>query len=438
MNLSESLLQDFAAFVEATIGICAAQERRSELLRGIAALTRGLDAAQAEAHIRRLMSAPITTEQVGMLVRCFVTGETYFFREPTVFRALEHEVLPPLIAARWCGSKRLHPDVILMDIHLPKLNGFAATRRIMETCPTRIVMVTAAATPAEVAATFDTLGAGALTVLAKPRGPGHAEHRAAAEELVRTVKLMAEMPVVWRWTRAPAPAMVAVPATAPVVKLASPPEIRLVVISASTGGPLVLQTILSLLPHDFRVPIVIVQHISTGFVAGLIEWLQRTCGYPVRVPRHGDAMLAGAAYVAPDDLHMLARADGTIALSHAAPEHGVRPAVSMLFRSVATEYGPRAAGVLLTGMGRDGACELLQMRQAGAVTIAQDRETAVVYGHAGRSGEAGCGQLRTVAAGDRSHARLDRCQASAGSCCIGCKAMSGRMQPRRRISVNPV
>jgi two-component system chemotaxis response regulator CheB len=288
------------------------------------------------------------------------------------------------------AAQRLRPDVILMDIHLPKLNGFAATRRIMETCPTRIVMVTAVATPAEVAASFDTLGAGALTVLAKPPGPGHAGHGAAAEELLRTVKLMAEMPVVRRWTRAPppvgasVPTMPAVPAI-PAVGPAPPQQIRLVAIGASTGGPLVLQTILSLLPRDFRVPVVIVQHIPVGFAAGFIEWLQRTSGYPVRVPHHGEAMLAGTAYFAPDDTHLLVRANGTIALSRAAAEHGMRPAVSTLFRSIATEYGPHAAGVLLTGMGRDGALELLQMRQAGAVTLVQDRETAAVYGMPGEA-----------------------------------------------------
>jgi len=279
------------------------------------------------------------------------------------------------------AAQRLRPDVILMDIHLPKLNGFAATRRIMETCPTRIVMVTAVATPAEVAASFDTLGAGALTVLPKPPGPGHAGHVAAADELLRTVKLMAEMPVVRRWARVPLPVAAAVPAVGP----ALPPQIRLVAIGASTGGPLVLQTILSLLPRDFRVPVAIVQHIPTGFAAGFVEWLQRTSGYPVRVPHHGEAMLAGTAYFAPDDMHMLVRANGTIALSRATAEHGMRPAVSVLFRSITAEYGPYAAGVLLTGMGRDGALELLQMRQAGAVTLVQDRETAAVYGMPGEA-----------------------------------------------------
>jgi two-component system, chemotaxis family, protein-glutamate methylesterase/glutaminase len=280
------------------------------------------------------------------------------------------------------AAQRLRPDVILMDIHLPKLNGFAATRRIMETCPTHIVMVTAAAAPAEVAATFDTLGAGALAVLAKPRGPGHPDHPAAAAELLRTVKLMAEVPVVRRWTRT---ARAAVPVPPVTARNAARPEIRLIAIGASTGGPLVLQTVLSLLPPNVGVPIAIVQHISAGFGAGFTEWLQRTTGWPVRVPHHGEAMRGGTVYVAPDNVHMLVRANGSIALSHAPPEHGMRPSVSNLFRSAATEYGAHAVGALLTGMGRDGAHELLQMRQAGATTIAQDRETAVVYGMPGEA-----------------------------------------------------
>lgn len=303
------------------------------------------------------------------------------------------------------AAQRLRPDVITMDIHLPRLDGFAATRRIMETCPTRILMVTATAAATEVAANFRTLEAGALTVLAKPRGPGHPDYQVDAAELIRTVKLMAEVPVVRRWKRvtkaaAAAPAT-AVAAVAPAVSTsnsasasvrtssattrASASEVRLVAIGASTGGPLVLQTILSLLPRDFSAPIAVVQHISAGFTAGFIEWLHRTSGYPVRIPEHGELMLAGTAYFAPDGVHMLARRDGTVGLSDIALEHGMRPAVASLFRSVAAAYGPHAVGVLLTGMGRDGALELKQMRQAGALTIVQDKETAVVHGMPGEA-----------------------------------------------------
>jgi two-component system, chemotaxis family, protein-glutamate methylesterase/glutaminase len=277
-------------------------------------------------------------------------------------------------------AQRLLPDVIAMDIHLPKMDGYEATRKIMETCPTRIVMVTATALPHEVAATFHALEAGALTVLAKPLGPAHPGYAQMADELLRTIRLMAEVQVVRRWARK---------ASAIAGKMSHEPlpraEIRLVAIGASTGGPLVLQTILKRLPRTFSVPILIVQHISGGFSPGLAEWLGRTSGFPVRIPRYGEPVQPGIAYFAPDDLHLQVTPDGRIALSSAPPEHGSRPAVSCLFRSVATAFGPNAVGVLLTGMGRDGARELKQMQDAGAVTIAQDKESAIVNGMPGEA-----------------------------------------------------
>lgn len=280
------------------------------------------------------------------------------------------------------AAQRLRPDVITMDIHMPKMNGYAATRKIMETSPTRILMVTADLSPNEGPATFQSLEAGALAVIGKPNGFGHPHHQAAAAELLRTVKLMAEVPVVKRWKRRETAAQAV---SGPPCKVSAKADIRLVAVGASTGGPLVLQAILSRLPRDFAIPVLIVQHISEGFTAGFVEWLSRSTDYPVRIPDHGEAVLPGVAYIAPDGGHMMVRADGTIVLNKGAPEHGLRPSVSCLFRSVAAAYGAYAAGVLLTGMGRDGAYELKLMQQAGAVTIAQDKETAVVYGMPGEA-----------------------------------------------------
>jgi two-component system, chemotaxis family, protein-glutamate methylesterase/glutaminase len=286
-------------------------------------------------------------------------------------------------------AQRLQPDVISMDIHLPKMNGYDATRKIMETCPTRIVMVTATANPNEVAATFHSLEAGALTILVKPIGPSHPGFAEMKDELLRTIKLMAEVPVVRRWARKAASASVDVHGNGPDAhsqRQSSPrSEIRLVAIGASTGGPLALQTILSRLPRAFAVPIVIVQHISGGFSTGLAEWLGRTSGYPVRISKHGEAVQPGIAYFAPEDFHIQVTTDGRIALSDAPPEHGSRPSVSCLFRSVATAFGPNAVGVLLTGMGKDGARELKQMLDAGATTIAQDKESSIVFGMPGEA-----------------------------------------------------
>lgn len=313
------------------------------------------------------------------------------------------------------AAERLKPDVITMDIHLPKLDGFGATRRIMETCPTRIVMVTGTSIPHEVVETFRALEAGALTVLAKPPGIGHPGHKAAADELLQTIKLMSEVQVVKRWARAhqaskaaTAPAMpngrggespsAQAPAPAaglvrPMPSIAAHPaspgadtrEIRMVAIGASTGGPLVLQAILAGLAPGFGAPILIVQHISAGFTAGFAEWLGRATKFPVQVARRDEFAMPGIAYVAPDGLHMTIQANGTIAFNEEPAEYGLRPSVSHLFRSIANTFGSRAVGILLTGMGRDGARELKMMQQAGALTIVQDRESAVIYGMPGEA-----------------------------------------------------
>ena len=156
-------------------------------------------------------------------------------------------------------------------------------------------------------------------------------------------------------------------------------------IGASTGGPPVLQTILAALPKDFPVPLLIVQHIAPGFVAGLVEWLNQTTGLKVHVAAYGVQPLPGHVYLAPDDFHMGIRAGGEIALSREQPENGLRPAVAHLFRSLADVCGPRAVGVLLTGMGKDGALELKKLKDCGAFTIAQDRETSVVHGMPGEA-----------------------------------------------------
>jgi len=275
-------------------------------------------------------------------------------------------------------AERLRPDVILMDIHLPQLDGFAATRRIMETCPTRIVMATATSDAKEVAANFHAIDAGALAVLAKPVGAGHPGFAAAADELIRTVRLMSEVQVVKRWPRdGSARCLAAAASTAGAV--------RLVVVGASAGGPIALKALLSGLPKDFPVPILIVQHISDGFVDGFAEWLGDTSGYTVAVAKHGEEARPGTAHVAPSARHMQVRANQTIALVDGAKEHGVKPSVSVLFRSAAAAFGAAASGVLLTGMGRDGADELKALRQGGSITFAQDRESSAVFGMPGEA-----------------------------------------------------
>jgi two-component system chemotaxis response regulator CheB len=281
---------------------------------------------------------------------------------------------------------RTRPDIITMDVHMPKMNGFDATRRIMETHPTPIVIVSGAADVTDTAKAFRAIESGALAVLRKPSGIGHADHEQSALELVRTLKVMSEVKVVRRWPRfRPSEAQPAVSVSSEFAYQSSQPQIRIVAIGASTGGPPVLQTILAGLPRNFPVPVLIVQHIAAGFTQGLVEWLAQTSSLPIHVPVHGQSILPGHAYVAPDGLHMAIGADSRIQLRTDEPENGLRPSVACLFRSVAKVYAQSAAGVLLTGMGKDGAWELKLMKEQGAVTIAQDQETAVVHGMPGEA-----------------------------------------------------
>ena len=269
--------------------------------------------------------------------------------------------------------KEKRPDVITMDIHMPKMDGFEATRAIMETTPTPIIIVSASTTAKGAESTFQALDAGALAVVLRPPGKGHPNHALAARELIHTIKMMFEIKLVRRIERPPKE----LPPT--------PQATQLVAIGASTGGPPVLHRILSLLPRDLSVPVLIVQHIAPGFVAGFAQWLAGASGFPVQLAEHGQTPLPGHAYLAPDGFHLGVDSHLRISLSSQPPENGLRPSVGHLFHSVALAMGSRAAGVLLTGMGLDGAKELKELKDLGALTLAQDKASSVVHGMPGEA-----------------------------------------------------
>ena len=285
-------------------------------------------------------------------------------------------------AVRFVQEKK--PDVITMDINMPNMNGFEATRKIMETNPVPIVIVTASYDRSDVEKSFHSMEAGALAIIEKPFGEGHPHSKETQNDLVQTVKLMSEVKVVRRWKRERR--LDDIDKTVPDKGLKRrDKKIKIVAIGASTGGPPIIQTILSGLKKGYSVPILVVQHISKGFLEGLTEWLRQSTGLPVHIAKHGEELLPGHIYFARDDYHLGVDKDGRLRLSREEIENGLRPSVSYLFRSIINSFDGEAVGILLTGMGKDGAMEMKMMKDNGAVTIAQDRESSVVYGMPGEA-----------------------------------------------------
>jgi two-component system chemotaxis response regulator CheB len=271
-------------------------------------------------------------------------------------------------------AESLRPDVILMDVHMPRMGGLEATRQIMSRVPAPIVLATAGFSRDETALGFEAIKAGALTVLDKPQGPDNR----AARELTLTVKLMAEVKVVRRWPRRERTE------THPLVGAISGRKMRAIGIGASTGGPAALAEALGGLGDVLAVPVLVVQHITPGFTAGLAEWLGIQTRLPVKLAEDGEPARDGVVYLAPDGLEMGMRADGRIRVTADAGE-GLHPSADHLFSSLAEARGASVLGILLTGMGRDGAEGLGRLRAAGAVTVVQDEATSVVFGMPGEA-----------------------------------------------------
>ena len=269
------------------------------------------------------------------------------------------------------------PDVVIMDIHMPGMDGYKATRAIMETRPVPIVIYSHLVAPEQTENIFKALQAGAVAVAQKPPGMDSPEAEPIVSKLLRTVKLMAEVKVVRRIPQKQKKHLTLSANLIPSPQKTT--DIKLIAIGASTGGPPVLQQLFRDLPSDFPIPIVVVQHIATGFLPGMLDWLSRETRLALKIPRTGDSLMSGHVYFAPEEGNMGVSDSGKVLITNSSGKGHLKRPVSYLFTSVAKHYEKNAVGILLTGMGNDGAAGLKEMKLRGAETLVQDRETATVF-----------------------------------------------------------
>lgn len=274
---------------------------------------------------------------------------------------------------------KLAPDVVTMDFNMPGMNGADTVRALMAARPTPVVMFSAH-TKQGAKETFDALAAGAVDFVTKPAGEVSVDLSKIADEL--RSKLQAAASAKPRASSASIPL--------PSARTTSPMAIprttlpgalpRLCVIAVSTGGPAALSEVIPALPVDLRLAIVVVQHMPAGFTAALAERLHAASRVAVREAQAGDRPLAGGVLIAPGDRHLEFDDTGACILTDGPLVNGCRPAADVTMLSAVKVYGRRTLGVVMTGMGKDGAAGALAIKRAQGKTAAQDAETSVIYG----------------------------------------------------------
>jgi two-component system chemotaxis response regulator CheB len=273
--------------------------------------------------------------------------------------------------------EQLRPDVITLDMAMPRIDGLAVTEHVMAHCPRPILIVSASHERGEAFSTFDALKAGAVDVLEKATGnepEGEWERR-----FISTVKLVARIKVITRPRARSGICDRSSDILTSTKSVAS--KHNIIAIGASTGGPSAVVQVLRALPPEFPIPVLLVLHIGSGFAAAFADWLTGQTPHKISFPQEGERLadLGGRVVMAPADRHLVV-CDGALFFSDEVERHSCRPSVDVLFESVAASCGASAVGCLLTGMGRDGAAGLRLVRQAGGRTIVQDEATSVVYG----------------------------------------------------------
>jgi two-component system chemotaxis response regulator CheB len=334
-----------------------------------------------------------------MSIRVLVVDDSLFMRA-AVRRLLERDGRFTVVGEAKSGREAvdkvvaLRPDVCTMDFNMPELDGAGAVREIMRLRPTPVVMLSAH-TREGARETFEALAAGAVDFVQKPSGEVSAELAAIGPLLADKVAAAAEA----RPQAIEAAPPIAAPTAAPRITIGRPSATpggaplaasRVAVVAISTGGPAALGRLLPAFPRETSVALVVVQHLPAGFTAALADRLDATSSIRVREAQEGDSIEPGVALIAPGDLHLdIDPTTGRVRLVAGPELHGVRPAADITMRAAATAFGRRAVGVVMTGMGRDGAEGARAIKAAGGVTLAQDQATSVIWGMPRTAVEAG-------------------------------------------------
>jgi two-component system chemotaxis response regulator CheB len=279
---------------------------------------------------------------------------------------------------------KLQPNVICTDLHMKEMDGLELTKQVMAKYPRPVLVISASVQQDNPERIFDLLQAGALDIFPKPIGGLPSDYERVKLELITKIKILSGVKV---FTKQPPPPMVTTeqlrseltsPAIEPLFTANS--LIKIVAIGASTGGPQALYKLLCQLPSNFPVPIICTQHISVGFLQGLVDWLGSECKLKVKIAQVGELPTAGTVYFAPEERHLELSTQGRFISSSLERVDGHCPSVTVMFKSAVKAYGKATAGILLTGMGKDGAAGMQAIAQAGGLTIAQDEKTSVVFG----------------------------------------------------------
>ena len=330
------------------------------------------------------------------MLRVLVAEDSYVVQR-ALLKLLEGEEGIDVVGVAGTGTeaialcRELEPDLITMDIFMPEMDGVEATRRIMEECPTRIVIISSMVGSDNVRMSFEAMRAGAIEVIEKPHGVLSGNYGEVRQGLIRVIRKLAVARPVGNVSLIPPPPDSEPPA-ATTTDSREPTSIlrrggfpldyapRLICIGGSTGAPAVLVEVLAMLPADYPIPIVVAQHIAVGFAKGMVEWLDAAVPLRVKLAEHREHVHPGTVLIGPDDRHIDISPGGRVKLYEPTDRGKHVPSISRFFMTAAAALGPEVLGIILSGMGSDGSQGLYALRQAGGVTLAQDEETSVVWG----------------------------------------------------------